>query len=151
MNWIRLSVFSAFFVAAGIGSAAAELKSLGTVSLEGTRTASFSEPFAGKVESLALRTKHGLATCTSIRAAFADGSTRDVYRGLVTRESVELPMWDAAPITRLDFACQPDSPGTLIEVQALLGGHEAEWRRHPDWNTRWWYRLAPGERTANAD
>jgi hypothetical protein len=56
--------------------------------------------------------------------------------------TAELPQ-NAQPIRSLTLRCS--GTPSLVEVEILgdVGKYESEWRRHPSWAGRWWYRVAP--------
>jgi len=96
--------------------------------------------FGGRVEALSFRARNGSVRCDSITATFNNGRTREIYRGVlpINREvTVDLP-GQSRMIRRIDFQCRSMAPRiSRVDIAADIGQYRAEWRRSPDWATRW--------------
>jgi hypothetical protein len=126
------------------------MRSLGTVYLDrASPTAQFRDAFPAPVERLSFKAVHGDLSCDSIRATLTDGSAHELLKGTVAfgGTSVTPP---AGTIQRIDFNCRSSSHMGGVDVMVELGRHEAAWRSHPDWNSKWWYRIAPDGPAATA-
>jgi hypothetical protein len=145
VNLFRILLCSAAFSAAAIVPASAELKSLGPVYLDAASpTAQFRDAFPAPVERLSFKAVHGNLNCDSVRATLTDGSVHQLLTGTVAFGGTDVTP-PAGTIQRIDFNCRSSSHMGGVEVLVELGRHEAAWRAHPDWNSKWWYRIAPNE------
>ena len=145
MNKFGIVVCSAALSAAALVPAHAEMKTLGTVYLDrAAPTVQFRDALPAPVERIGFKSVHGDVFCDSIRATFSNGRTEELFKGLVNPGGDEraLPN-DAGTIQHIDFQCNSYASVPGIEVRAELGRHEAAWRNHADWNSKWWYRIAP--------
>lgn len=96
--------------------------------------------FGGGVDKLRLDVRDSDVRCRSVRATFANGSSREVFQGRLRAghsEEIELP-GERAHVTKLDFTCRASSrAGATIAISADVSSHRDEWRRSPDWNRSW--------------
>lgn len=142
MNILRVFAFSAALFAAATPASA--FTSLGSVHLTGQSTVvRFQDAFPGRLEWLGFQALHGDVTCDRVTANFADGSQHVVWRGGRVSHgggTAELPR-DSAAIRSMEFHCKGSPAAVEIQILGDLGRYEDEWRRHPEWNSKWSARI----------
>lgn len=129
-------------LAAGVSvPALAAWDEIGTVSFgwRGDRETQWGN-FGGPVERLNFRAERSGVNCRSVRATFRRGNTQEIFRGYIRRGrsvNVDLPGRDRH-IRRLDFNCRSDGRReATLRIMADIGRYRGDWRRSPDWNSRW--------------
>jgi hypothetical protein len=124
---------------------AGEMHALGSIYIDsGSTNAQYRDAFPAPVERIRFRAALGEPTCDFVRATFADGSHRELLRGLIFGAGAEVVVPDnMGAIQRPEFSCQPRRTLTEIAIDADLGRFETAWRRSPEWRTEWWYRIDP--------
>ncbi len=96
--------------------------------------------FGGGVDRLRLDVRDSDVTCRSVRATFANGRSREVFKGNLRSgraHVIELP-GDDARVRKLDFNCRASARrGATITISAEVNRYRDEWRRSPDWDRQW--------------
>ncbi|MGQ0742723.1 MAG: hypothetical protein ACT4OG_10645 [Alphaproteobacteria bacterium] len=96
--------------------------------------------WGGPVERLNLRARDNGVFCSSVRATFRNGNTRNIFRGYIRQNrsvDVDLPGHERS-LRRLDFRCRSEGRrDAQVIIYADIGRYRDEWRRSPDWQRRW--------------
>jgi hypothetical protein len=129
---------------AGVGIATpafADWDNIGSVHVDyGADRDSASPDFGGPVERLQFTATGGDVQCKSIRATYANGSSSELYSGVLRMNNprgADVPGVGKA-IRRLDFTCRSFSQGGAnIRMDADVGQYRAAWRASPEWNRTW--------------
>lgn len=96
--------------------------------------------FGGGVDRLRLDVRDSDVQCRSVRATFANGSSREIFKGwLRAGRSVAIEMpGERARVRKLDFTCRASARrGATISISAEVNSYRDEWRRSPDWERSW--------------
>lgn len=96
--------------------------------------------FGGGVDKLRLDVRDSDVRCRTVRATFANGSSREIFQGRLRAgrsEVIDLP-GERAHVRKLDFTCRASSrAGATIAISADVSSYRDEWRRSPDFNRFW--------------
>jgi hypothetical protein len=94
----------------------------------------------GPVDRLQLSAENSDIDCRGVRAEFANGNSRTVFKGSIRSgedQVIDLP-GQSRNIQRLVFNCGArEHRGGIIRISADIGRHREEWRRHPDFQRKW--------------
>src|SRR6476659_3012163 len=96
--------------------------------------------FGGGMEGLRLVASSSDIACRDIRVTFGDGTTQNVFRGVLHEETpVDVDVRGGMRrVNRIDFVCRSDrASGGKIFIAADVGRFRAEWQRSPDWALTW--------------
>lgn len=108
--------------------------------------------FGGPIEKLRLQAERSNIYCTSIRATFGNGRTREIFSGRLREgraENVDLP-GDQRNVRRLDLRCDSsDRHGGRIRVLADVGRYRGDWMRGPNWGATWAHVFNWGSNVVN--
>jgi hypothetical protein len=129
---------------AGVGIASpafADWDNIGTIHVDyGVDRDTASPDFGGPVERLQLTAAGGDVQCKSIRATYANGSSSELFDGMLRMNSprgVDVPgasRW----IKRIDFTCRSFARGGAnIRMDADVGQYRAQWQASPEWSRTW--------------
>lgn len=134
---MRTTLFlSAAFVAALSLPAVAEVHQIGSVNIANDHYTDVSwEHFEGPVESLQFVAQGDTIHCDHISVTYRDGTTHDVWRGTMVKDSIEtitFPEGDSR-MKHVDFACKADSvDGAKVALSAVSEGWDDHmWAREP--------------------
>jgi hypothetical protein len=97
--------------------------------------------FGGRVERLSFMSRNADVRCNRVTATYANGRSSQIYSGTLQRGRsvvVDIP-GRSRMIRRIDFNCRSlERRGQArVDIAADIGQYRAEWRRSPDWATRW--------------
>jgi hypothetical protein len=97
--------------------------------------------FGGRVERLSFLARNADVRCNRVTATYANGRTSEIYRGTLRQGRsvvVDVP-GQSRRINRIDFDCRSleRRQQARVDIAADIGQYRAEWRRSPDWATRW--------------
>lgn len=94
----------------------------------------------GPVEKLQFKAEGSDVFCRSVRASFANGRDREIFRGEIRRgnsRDIDLP-GDRRDLRNLSFRCASQHRGDAsIRVVADVGRYRDDWRRNPDFDRLW--------------
>lgn len=96
--------------------------------------------FGGRVERLSFVARDANVRCFRINATYTDGSTNQLYRGMLRQgRNVVVDPGQSRTIRRIDFDCRSMEPRgqARVDIAADIGQYRAEWRRSPDWDRMW--------------
>jgi hypothetical protein len=97
--------------------------------------------FGGRVERLSFMARNADVRCQRVTATYANGRSSEIYRGTLQRGRsvvVDIP-GRSQLVRRIDFDCRSleRRQQARVDIAADIGQYRAEWRRSPDWSTRW--------------
>src|SRR5690349_2709225 len=100
-----LALSAAALCAAAQLAIAGEMRPVGSVYIDaGSTKAEYRDAFPAPVERIRFHGVHGEAACDAVRATLADGSQRDLYRGVIAGTGAEIVVPDnVGAIQRLEF------------------------------------------------
>jgi hypothetical protein len=96
--------------------------------------------FGGGMEGLRLVASASDIACRDIRVTFGDGTTQNVFRGVLQEETpVDVDVRGGMRrVNRIDFVCRSDRmSGGKIFIAADVGHFREEWQRSPEWASTW--------------
>ncbi len=134
---MRTTLFlSAAIVAALALPAAAEVHQIGSVNIANDHFTDVSwEHFEGAVQELQFVAQGDDITCDHISVTYRDGTTHQVWRGTMVKDSIEtitFPEGDSR-MKHVDFACKAQSvDGARVALSAVSQGWDDRmWAREP--------------------
>ena len=134
---MRTTLFlSAAIVAALALPAAAEVHQIGSVNIASDHFTDVSwEHFEGAVQELQFVAQGDDITCDHISVTYRDGTTHQVWRGTMVKDSIEtitFPEGDSR-MKHVDFACKAQSvDGARVALSAVSQGWDDRmWAREP--------------------
>jgi hypothetical protein len=97
--------------------------------------------FGGRVERLSFMARNADVRCNRVTATYANGRSTEIFRGRMQQGRsvvVDIP-GRSQVIRRIDFNCRSleRREQARVDIAADIGQYRAEWRRSPDWSTRW--------------
>jgi hypothetical protein len=151
---IRTGLF-ALAALAGLGAASpalADWDNIGSIDVSyGNDRDTASPDFGGPVERLRFTARGGDVQCRTIRAAYGNGQSSEVFAGSLRQgqaRAVDMP-GSARTVTRVTFTCHAvGRGGAKLQMEADVGRYQAQWRASPSWASMWsrtmhWQNSAP--------
>jgi hypothetical protein len=130
-----LTLGTAFLVATALPALAA-VHQIGAVNIANDHYTDVSwQHFEGAVEKLQFVAQGDAIDCDHISVTYRDGTTHEVFSGVMTKDSVEtitFPEGDSRML-HVDFACKAQSmDGARIALSAVSEGWDSgQWAREP--------------------